>query len=445
MELRRLEEQEHQKTRKLWEEVFSDDTRAFLDYYYFIKTKENEIWVIEEDGEIQSMLQLNPYQLQVAEHPFLCRYIIAVATRAQYRSRGYMSSLLRKAMQEMYGKKEPFTFLMPAAEAIYTPYDFRFVYSQRQAVFEKKAETELIEEEDATMFQAEELAAFAKERLFGTARVYAVRDAHYYQTRVLEQQSENGGIRMLKKDGKLVGIYCYAKEETCEVLEPLILPGYETVFWDSISGLSEKPVKVLACPEVLEPCARSVERKPMIMVRILHLETLLSVPTVKEGESLSCSFAVIDPILTGNSRIWKLCSQEDGRIQVTETEEKPGRLNAPVSEGGKNLSGGQRQRLTIARALVKNPQILILDDSASALDFATDAALRKALSQDTENMTVFLVSQRASSVMHADKILVLDDGKMVGYGNHEELLGACGVYQEICRSQFSKEEGVQYA
>ena len=126
-------------------------------------------------------------------------------------------------------------------------------------------------------------------------------------------------------------------------------------------------------------------------------------------------------------------------------EEKPGRLNAPVSEGGKNLSGGQRQRLTIARALVKNPQILILDDSASALDFATDAALRKALSQDTENMTVFLVSQRASSVMHADKILVLDDGKMVGYGNHEELLGACGVYQEICRSQFSKEEVVQYA
>lgn len=133
-------------------------------------------------------------------------------------------------------------------------------------------------------------------------------------------------------------------------------------------------------------------------------------------------------------------------VQALEfVEEKPGRLNAPVSEGGKNLSGGQRQRLTIARALVKNPQILILDDSASALDFATDAALRKALSQDTENMTVFLVSQRASSVMHADKILVLDDGKMVGYGNHEELLGECGVYQEICRSQFSKEEVVQYA
>ena len=202
MELEDWKNRSNQKTGSCGRKCFRR-YQGILDYYYFIKTKENEIWVIEEDGEIQSMLQLNPYQLQVAEHPFLCRYIIAVATRAQYRSRGYMSSLLRKAMQEMYGKKEPFTFLMPAAEAIYTPYDFRFVYSQRQAVFEKKAETELIEEEDATMFQAEELAAFAKERLFGTARVYAVRDAHYYQTRVLEQQSENGGIRMLKKDGKL--------------------------------------------------------------------------------------------------------------------------------------------------------------------------------------------------------------------------------------------------
>ena len=94
---------------------------------------------------------------------------------------------------------------------------------------------------------------------------------------------------MLKKDGKLVGIYCYAKEETCEVLEPLILPGYETVFWDSISGLSENPVKVLACPEVLEPCARSVERKPMIMVRILHLETFLKCFSIRKTGSTSIS------------------------------------------------------------------------------------------------------------------------------------------------------------
>lgn len=121
-------------------------------------------------------------------------------------------------------------------------------------------------------------------------------------------------------------------------------------------------------------------------------------------------------------------------------ENKPGKLDTVLSEGGKNLSGGQRQRLTIARALVRNPEVLILDDSASALDFATDANLRKAIAEDTNNMTVFIVSQRAASIMHADKIIVLDDGQMVGYGTHQELLKQCGVYQEICYSQFSKEE-----
>ena len=121
-------------------------------------------------------------------------------------------------------------------------------------------------------------------------------------------------------------------------------------------------------------------------------------------------------------------------------ENKPGKLDNVLSEGGKNLSGGQRQRLTIARALVRNPEVLILDDSASALDFATDANLRKAIAEDTNNMTVFIVSQRAASIMHADKIIVLDDGQMVGCGTHQELLKQCEVYQEICYSQFSKEE-----
>ena len=93
-----------------------------------------------------------------------------------------------------------------------------------------------------------------------------------------------------------------------------------------------------------------------------------------------------------------------------------------VSEGGKNLSGGQKQRLTIARALVRRPQVLILDDSASALDFATDSRLRKALKEDTSGMTVFIVSQRAASIMYADRILVLDDGEIAGCGTHGELL-----------------------
>ena len=125
--------------------------------------------------------------------------------------------------------------------------------------------------------------------------------------------------------------------------------------------------------------------------------------------------------------------------QSTEfVEKKQGKLNAYVDQGGKNLSGGQKQRLNIARALVRKPDILILDDSASALDFATDAALRKAIRQMEPSPTLFIVSQRAASLMHADKIVVLDDGVVAGIGTHDELLKTCEVYQEIYNSQFKK-------
>lgn len=121
---------------------------------------------------------------------------------------------------------------------------------------------------------------------------------------------------------------------------------------------------------------------------------------------------------------------------------KEGRLDYEIEQGGKNLSGGQRQRLTIARAIVKKPEILILDDSASALDYATDAKLREAI-REMKNTTVFLVSQRAASLMHADKILVLDDGNLVGMGTHEELLKTCEIYREIYESQFPKQNAAQ--
>lgn len=121
-------------------------------------------------------------------------------------------------------------------------------------------------------------------------------------------------------------------------------------------------------------------------------------------------------------------------------EKKEGKLDEMIEQGGKNLSGGQKQRLTIARAIVKKPEILILDDSSSALDYATDAALRKAIKELSFKPTVFIVSQRAASIMHADKIVVLDDGEVVGIGTHLELLKNCDVYKEIYNSQFKIKE-----
>ena len=137
----------------------------------------------------------------------------------------------------------------------------------------------------------------------------------------------------------------------------------------------------------------------------------------------------------GEEELWQALETAQAREFV---EQKPGKLEEAVSQGGKNLSGGQKQRLTIARALVRRPEILILDDSASALDFATDAKLRKAIREMPGAPTVFLVSQRASSLQYADQIVVLDDGEAVGIGTHSELLESCEVYREIYESQFQK-------
>ena len=146
-------------------------------------------------------------------------------------------------------------------------------------------------------------------------------------------------------------------------------------------------------------------------------------------------------LLWGNEKatdkeLWDALETAQAREVV---KDKDGELDAAVEQGGVNFSGGQRQRLAIARALVRKPAILILDDSASALDYATDANLRMAIRKMPEPPTTFIVSQRAASVRYADEILVLDDGALVGKGTHAELLNTCSVYQEIYYSQFSRE------
>ena len=141
-----------------------------------------------------------------------------------------------------------------------------------------------------------------------------------------------------------------------------------------------------------------------------------------------------------DEEIWQALERAQAKEFVAE---KDGQLEFEVQQGGRNLSGGQKQRLTIARALVKQPEILILDDSASALDYATDAALRKAIRELSDEMTVFIVSQRTASVLHADRIIVLEDGDVAGIGTHEELLASCAVYKEIHESQLSGGKGAK--
>lgn len=371
MELRRLDKSEHGRTRCLWESVFDEDSKAFLDYYYFFKTRDNEIYVIEEDGDIRSMLQLNPYKVQVEDRRFAGHYIIAVATEEAYRKRGYMGKLLRESMREMYHRKELFTFLMPAAEEIYIPYDFRFVYDQNAWVYtvgdmetapecpgadapgakrmdqrtgEAEKGKENVSASEAGMGDGAALTDFFNTYFADRFQVYAVRDESYYQTMIFEQQSENGGIRLLKREGEIVGAFLYGDEDGLEIREPLYLKGYETDFWNTVHGLLEErgkhqvtvyagidktagqtqnERKAYVYIDKIEDSEQKrtghagqargtiVEKpkKPMIMARIIHLESLLKVLKVKDGEEMNCSFAVLDSILPQNSRIWRLKSK----------------------------------------------------------------------------------------------------------------------------------------
>ena len=339
MTLRRLEANEHVKTRILWEEVFPEDTKAFLDYYYYIKARDNQIYVIEADGEICSMLQLNPYTVRVEEKEFPSAYIIAVATKEEYRRRGYMGALLRTSLNDMYASKIPFTFLMPAAEAIYTPYDFRFIYEQ--VIGEIVCGGDAADGRgssgvslDAGLWDADEMSAFYREHFVGKYQVCTVRDSAYYQTMVMEQQSERGGVRLVRKDGTLIGMYAYAGEDGLEIREPLFLDGYEEAFYQSVNELTkaaglvqeETCVKVHACfPEAAS------ETKALIMARIVCLAELLSALKVPEHLSVDCSFAVIDTIITQNSRVWKVTSSEgETGLHVRETEDSEGVL--PIAE-----------------------------------------------------------------------------------------------------------------
>ena len=165
---------------------------------------------------------------------------------------------------------------------------------------------------------------------------------------------------------------------------------------------------------------------------------------VVQQRSILFKGSIRDNLKWGNDQasdedLWKAITIAQAKDVV---ESKPGKLDFEVEQNGRNLSGGQKQRLTIARALVSKPDILILDDSLSALDFATDAALRKAIGELEGNVTTFLVSQRISGIRQADKILVMDDGELAGQGTHEELMKTCETYQEIYYSQFPEEHPV---
>ena len=221
MKLRKLHQEEHIKTRKLWEEIFTEDSPQFLDYYYSVKIRDNEIYVIEDGDEIVSMVHLNPYEMYVNNQIYQTHYIVAVATDVRYRKQGLMRKLLNHVMQVMSDRGEPFTFLMPAAEAIYKPFGFGFIYEQKsEKVVGKKSCDTMLEVIPAKEEYCREIADFAN----GYLQKYDVvtqRSEEYYKRLLAEQKSEGGGILIAKHNGIITGIFCYTSVGAIEIREPL--------------------------------------------------------------------------------------------------------------------------------------------------------------------------------------------------------------------------------
>lgn len=285
MRTRRLNVEEHEFTRSLYEEIFHEDSRSFVDYYYSEKTKDNTIFVVEEDRGIQAMIHLNPYPLLINGQERMSHYIVAVSTREKYRKKGYMAALLKESLQYMYRRKEPFTFLMPVDERIYTPHGFLTVYEQEQRYLtDGDQEKWPPGARKAKREDSVRLAAFAGDILKENYQVYAKRTPEYYERLIQEYKSDGGKLILFERDGEIVDC---------------------------------------------RPCVPSDSGgKAKIMIRIVHVESMLGLLRLKSP--IKVGFHVTDPIILENQKYLFLSGTKS--------------VNAAAETGMRETDGG---RLTV--------------------------------------------------------------------------------------------------
>ncbi len=296
MEVRKLDLKEHGDTRFLYEEVFREDSKAFVDYYYSEKTKDNQIYVAEEDGGIQAMFHLNPYVLMVNRTPVKAHYIVAVATRKEYRKRGYMAELMKRALRDRYQAGEAFTYLMPSAEGIYLPHGFRTVYEQK----ESEPGPGGAEIREACERDCEELACAAEEYLSAHYDVYAMRDGAYYR-RLLKECASEGGKLMLyrnRESGKITGCRLYYEEDKDETGEP-----------------------------------------PKIMVRIVDVRKMLL--DMRLETLIAACFTVTDPVIEENNRCIVVTGTEFSGVMLMDGEAKNSEGTITAAALGSLLFGAE--------------------------------------------------------------------------------------------------------
>lgn len=293
MEIRRLRTEEHGRTRALYEEVFPEDSSSFVDYYYTEKTRDNQIYVAEEDGDIQAMLHLNPYVLMVNGSEKPADYIVAVATRKEYRKRGYMAALLRRALKEMYKEGHAFTYLMPAAEEIYLPHGFRTVCTQERRMYRNGDCGRPASEEDA-----EELSLAAGEFLARDYQVYVRRDRAYYQRLLKELASDGGSLMVSRREGRLADCRFYYPDEE-----------------------------------------GNGQEKPKIMARIVDVRRMLM--SVRLTSLMAACFTVEDPVIEENHRCLTVTGTEFSGVMLMDGKPENSEGTVPVAALGELLFGAK--------------------------------------------------------------------------------------------------------
>lgn len=309
---RLLDAAENNRTKALYQAVFSEDSREFVEYYYRCKTRENRIYAVEnEGGEIVSMLHLNPYLMKQGAQEAFGEYIVAVATDERYRHQGMMRRLLKESLEDMRRMGEPFAFLMPAAEAIYRPFDFHFIYSQNQgriAVRDYAGKPRLACR-TAEKKDLDALADFANAYLRRNKNTFAFHTAEYFETLLEEQRCQNGNVVLMLEQENIRGYFFTTLENGAEVREPVAEEGYEEFLLPSVAGYFQEQEQVKLCgfPDgVLE----AEEKKPLIMARLTNPEWFA--PGLTAAEPVGFFVELTDELLPENSGVYHFFADETG-------------------------------------------------------------------------------------------------------------------------------------
>jgi len=269
-DVRRLNREEHSLTRPLWERIFTEDSKEFLDYYYSVKTKENEIYVIEDRNEIVAMLHLNPYQMRIGQEIYDTHYIVAVATDERYRRRGLMARLMNHILEVMTERNEPFTFLMPANEAYYKPFGFQAVLQKEDvSIYGADGIAEQLVFCQAREMDCKAMADYANHYL-NKYEIATHRTEKYYLTLLAEHTCEGGGILLIKEQDMIVGMIPYFGKEAEEIKKPML--ENESYLQQAIFHLAGEKNKTVICKQfsfmikVLQPEWESLLKNPKVFL-----------------------------------------------------------------------------------------------------------------------------------------------------------------------------------